>query len=148
MTPVFKVSPFGNPRITARLPAPHGLSQVTTSFIGSWCLGIHRSHLVACQKSTKMLASTVKFSRNKRHHNHPDKQVQATMARKKKQSLAQPSPQDPTTCSGQPPPTPKVPLPHPKTGAVLTGATQTPASGQCSTIQNQPTPQHSHGQST
>ena len=46
----FKVSLFGNPRITARLPAPQGLSQVTTSFIGSWCLGIHRSHLVACQK--------------------------------------------------------------------------------------------------
>jgi hypothetical protein len=36
------VSPFGNPRITARLPAPRGLSQVPTSFIGSWCQGIHR----------------------------------------------------------------------------------------------------------
>ena len=32
----------------ARLPAPLGLSQVTTSFFGSWCQGIHRSHLVAC----------------------------------------------------------------------------------------------------
>lgn len=40
----FKVSLFGNPRITARLPTPQGLSQVTTSFIGSWCQGIHRSH--------------------------------------------------------------------------------------------------------
>ena len=38
----FKVSPFGHPRITARLPTPRGLSQVTTSFIGSWCQGIHR----------------------------------------------------------------------------------------------------------
>ena len=37
-----RVSPFGNPWITARLPAPQGLSQVPTSFIGSWCLGIHR----------------------------------------------------------------------------------------------------------
>src|SRR5699024_4686070 len=36
------------PRIEARLPAPRGLSQVTTSFIGSWCLGIHRLPLVAC----------------------------------------------------------------------------------------------------
>ena len=36
------VSPFGNPRITARLTAPRGLSQPPTSFIGSWCLGIHR----------------------------------------------------------------------------------------------------------
>ncbi len=31
----FEVSPFGHPRITARLPTPHGLSQVATSFIGS-----------------------------------------------------------------------------------------------------------------
>ena len=37
-----RVSPFGNPRITARLAAPRGLSQPPTSFIGSWCLGIHR----------------------------------------------------------------------------------------------------------
>ena len=29
------VSPFGHPRITARLPTPQGLSQATTSFIGS-----------------------------------------------------------------------------------------------------------------
>ena len=36
------VSPFGHPRITARLAAPRGLSQPTTSFIGSWCQGIHR----------------------------------------------------------------------------------------------------------
>ena len=30
-----RVSPFGHPRITARLPAPRGFSQATTSFIGS-----------------------------------------------------------------------------------------------------------------
>lgn len=29
------VSPFGHPRITVRLPTPRGLSQATTSFIGS-----------------------------------------------------------------------------------------------------------------
>ena len=37
-----RVSPFGNPRIKARLTAPRGLSQPPTSFIGSWCQGIHR----------------------------------------------------------------------------------------------------------
>src|SRR5215469_8419544 len=37
-----RVSPFGNPRITAWLPAPRGLSQAPTSFIGSWYQGIHR----------------------------------------------------------------------------------------------------------
>lgn len=36
------VSPFGNPRIEARLSAPRGLSQITTSFFGSRCQGIHR----------------------------------------------------------------------------------------------------------
>ena len=43
-----RVSPFGNPRITARLPAPRGLSQAPTSFIGSWCQGIHRMPLQTC----------------------------------------------------------------------------------------------------
>ena len=36
------VSPFGNPRITALLSAPRGLSQIYTSFFGSRCQGIHR----------------------------------------------------------------------------------------------------------
>ena len=40
------VSPFGHPRITARLAAPRGLSQPPTSFFGSWCQGIHRAPLV------------------------------------------------------------------------------------------------------
>ena len=43
------VSPFGHPRITARLPTPLGLSQAPTSFIGSWCQGIHLVLLVACR---------------------------------------------------------------------------------------------------
>ena len=41
------VTPFGNPRITARLPAPRGLSQAPTSFIPSSCQGIHRMRFVA-----------------------------------------------------------------------------------------------------
>ena len=41
-----RVSPFGHPRITARLPAPRGFSQATTSFFGSWCQGIHRMLLI------------------------------------------------------------------------------------------------------
>ena len=53
-----QVSPFGHPRINARLPTPQGLSQAPTSFIGSWCQGIHHVPLVACL-ATKMLASTV-----------------------------------------------------------------------------------------
>src|SRR4051794_24618949 len=37
-----RVSPFGHPRITARLPAPRGLSHAPTSFIGSWFKVKHR----------------------------------------------------------------------------------------------------------
>ena len=58
-----RVSPFGNPRITARLTAPRGLSQPPTSFIGSWCQGIHRAPLLTWPQSILMLASTVQFSR-------------------------------------------------------------------------------------
>ena len=65
------VSPFGNPRITARLTAPRGLSQPPTSFIGSWCQGIHRVLLhTYIHKQLKMLASTVQFSNNT-HQPHP-----------------------------------------------------------------------------
>ena len=52
-----RVSPFGNPRITVWLSTPRGLSQIPTSFFGSWCQGIHRAPLKTW--FTKMLASTV-----------------------------------------------------------------------------------------
>ncbi len=47
-----QVSPFGHPRINARLPTPQGLSQAPTSFIGSWCQGIHHAPSVACHNNT------------------------------------------------------------------------------------------------
>ena len=40
------VSPFGNPRITAHLPAPRGLSQAITSFVAYHRQGIHHLLLV------------------------------------------------------------------------------------------------------
>ena len=40
------VATFGNPRITALLPAPLGLSQVHTSFVASQRQDIHRLPLV------------------------------------------------------------------------------------------------------
>jgi hypothetical protein len=78
-----RVPPFGNPRITAWLPAPRGISQAPASFIGSWCQGIHRvpcktwhdNHTTAApqgdgtasaSQKQEMLASTVQFSRNGR----------------------------------------------------------------------------------
>src|SRR5215218_2767777 len=56
-----RVSPFGHPRIKARLTAPRGLSRPPTSFIGSWYQGIHRAPL---KTWPQMLASTVQFSNN------------------------------------------------------------------------------------
>ena len=41
-----RVSPFGNPRVNACLSAHRGLSQITTSFIASYRLGIHHIRLV------------------------------------------------------------------------------------------------------
>ena len=38
-----RVTPFGHPRIHARLTAPRGISQPPTSFIGSRCQGIHHA---------------------------------------------------------------------------------------------------------
>ena len=49
MTPHYRrrVSPFGNPRVKG-CSAPHrGLSQPSTSFIDSWCQGIHRKLLLS-----------------------------------------------------------------------------------------------------
>ncbi len=72
------VSPFGDPRITARLAAPRGLSQPPTSFIGSWCQGIHRVLLHTYNtKQLKMLASTVQFSNNT-HRPHPHQPYRPT----------------------------------------------------------------------
>lgn len=40
------VSPFGNLRIKANLPAPRSLSQAITSFVACNRQGIHHMHLV------------------------------------------------------------------------------------------------------
>jgi hypothetical protein len=54
-----RVSPFGNPRIKARSAAPLGLSQPPTSFIGSWCQGIHRAPLLTWpQRCSRPLCSS------------------------------------------------------------------------------------------
>jgi hypothetical protein len=54
-----RVSPFGNPRIKARLAAPRGFSQPPTSFFGSWCQGIHRVPLLTWpQRCSRPLCSS------------------------------------------------------------------------------------------
>lgn len=72
-----RVSPFGNPRIKAWLTAPRGLSWPPTSFIGSWCQGIHRAPL---KTWPQMLASTVQFSSNDQPPTTPPKVSEFTGA--------------------------------------------------------------------
>src|SRR3954447_26546328 len=105
------VPPFGNPRINARLTAPRGLSQPPTSFIGSWCPGIHRVPLTTwphkktahpppegneCAglhklllQSQKMLASTVQFSTYDRCPTPPRRHDPATHGRYDSRSAPQ-----------------------------------------------------------
>ena len=112
-----KVTPFGNPRIKTRLPTPLGLSQVTTSFIGSWCQGIHRSHLVACQntttKSTKMLASTIKFSKHTPPKTPRNKNRETP--RNHRETAATQETTDPSKPNSAPPQTWYKPTFHPET---------------------------------
>ena len=69
-----RVSPFGHPRINARLTAPRGISQPPTSFIGSQCQGIHHAPLNTY--------NTKNHYREKLHHNkhtppaHPKRENQ------------------------------------------------------------------------
>ena len=93
-----QVSPFGNPRIEVWLPTPRGLSQAPTSFIGSWCQGIHRVPLLTWQLQM-MLASTVQFSRYGRSR------LAAPLRRGgrswPRSGRWRPFPQDPTACSAR-----------------------------------------------
>lgn len=77
-----RVSPFGHPRIHARLAAPRGISQPPTSFIGSRCQGIHHAPLntyksqkprnknCKTNKKTCLLDARNHYPQNK-HHTPP-----------------------------------------------------------------------------
>jgi hypothetical protein len=122
-----QVSPFGNPRIEVWLPTPRGLSQAPTSFIGSWCQGIHRVPLITWQLQM-MLASTMQFSKYGRSR-HLDRRVprlahriqcvlnplssvrnRGRTARCRSiqgRTKERPFPQDPTACPASSPPRPR-----------------------------------------
>ncbi len=96
-----RVSPFGHPRIKARLTAPRGLSRPPTSFIGSWYQGIHRAPL---KTWPQMLASTVQFSNNDQPPITPDQRPQVHWGRHEGQPYGR-TLRHPTTC-----PAPSIPL--------------------------------------
>lgn len=88
-----RVSPFGHPRIHARLTAPRGISQPPTSFIGSRCQGIHhvplntykhknqetkiakqtRNLLVRCSQPLSTKQTPHPTTKMERQHTHPHK---------------------------------------------------------------------------
>ncbi len=99
-----RVSPFGHPRIKAWLTTPRGLSWPPTSFIGSWCQGIHRAPL---KTWPQMLASTVQFSNNDQPPITPNQESECTGAGNRRHSHHGRTLRHPTAC-----PTPS-PLPSP-----------------------------------
>jgi hypothetical protein len=127
-----RVSPFGNPRITAWLPAPRGISQAPASFIGSWCQGIHRVPLKTWHNKKTLQTTTIPAiaeTGDARVHcavlkiraaTAPVQRVRAGRGRScPRPVLTHPFPQDPTAC---PPRTsPALPVPQPRAGSVLTG---------------------------
>ena len=69
------VSPFGHPRITARLTTPRGISQPPTSFIGPWYPGIHHVPYTTwpqrCSRPLYSSQTTHTQDNTPTHHTHP-----------------------------------------------------------------------------
>ena len=103
-----RVSPFGHPRITARLTAPRGLSRPPTSFIGSWYQGIHRAPLTTWPQ---MLASTVQFSNNNQPPTTPTHNRARPAGPAPETTTTRPSPQTPNSAPDHPAPTTTLPTP-------------------------------------
>ena len=115
------VSPFGHPRITARLPTPRGLSQAPTSFIGSWCQGIHHVHLVACHyyKDARVHCVVLKQqpatpTTPRLPHPTPTRRATRNGSRKRKARTREPTPPATRTGNGLIPQDPTVCPPHPQ----------------------------------
>ncbi len=98
-----RVSPFGNPRIKAWLTTPRGLSWPPTSFIGSWCQGIHRAPL---KTWPQMLASTVQFSNNDQPPATPPHDMVSSPGPATEDTGRSPCPQTPNSAPGPADPTP------------------------------------------
>jgi hypothetical protein len=72
-----RVSPFGHPRIHARLTAPRGITQPPTSFIGSQCQGIHHAPLNTYNTKPKVIQNFEIAHQHTRKH-QPPKRAGAT----------------------------------------------------------------------
>ena len=106
-----RVSPFGHPRIHARLAAPRGISQPPTSFIGSQCQGIHHAPLNTYKHKTNI--------RNCTSTNKPPppkgKEPHLRDARNHYPRIKHHTPHHQRWSDNNPPPTGAQPLPVPPT---------------------------------
>ena len=106
-----RVPPFGNPRITARKPAPRGISQATASFIGPRCQGIHRTLIKTNNTQQHNTRRTRDAHHNRRApHDEPNKKNKQTGDQQHNHDTAAARRCSRPLCSSQPtrpqPPTP------------------------------------------
>ena len=130
------VSPFGHPRITARLTAPRGLSQPPTSFIGSWYQGIHHAPLKTYTQKPRKKDARVHYADLKQQtHNqhlapptptHNKSQDGTTPAGRERQQTKRPVPSGPNSAPHQPP-HPATPVPPPTGEYQTRNTTRQPA---------------------
>src|SRR4029453_3599214 len=119
------VSPFGHPRITARLPTPQGLSQAPPSFIGSRCQGIHHVPFIACLTNTTQQQLLQRCSRplcrsqttnppttKTPHHTKPGQGRPENTSPPPPRRGPDPSGPNSVPTHPDPTPTPQVPHPH------------------------------------
>src|SRR6476469_4151870 len=97
-----QVSLFGNPRINVWLPTPRGLSQAPTSFIGSWCQGIHRAPLSTWRLLIDARVHYAVLKIRAAPRQNPPQPRRAVTVREN-MTLAGPFPQDPTACPASSP---------------------------------------------
>ena len=94
-----RVSPFGHPRIHARLTTPRGISQPPTSFIGSQCQGIHHAPLHTYNTKNQKMRKNCTSTTNKPTTGQPH--GEHTLAARCSQPLSTNQTPHPTTKAGQ-----------------------------------------------
>lgn len=108
-----RVPPFGHPRIKARSPTPRGISQAATSFISSWCQGIHRMPHKTTQQKTRPTSPPPQQQQQRTtgpprppHPHHKPRARETTGGARRQQRCSQPLYKSQTTHHNhqQPPP--------------------------------------------
>src|SRR5450631_737705 len=144
-----RVSPFGNPRITVWLSTPRGLSQIPTSFFGSWYQGIHRAPLKTwpqrCSRPLCSSQNTGGTPLSRRRQPHPQKTPgevavrPASKARTEKPGKKTPEPSGPNNVPGTTHPMRTFLDPTPKgRTSTHTATRQAAPNNRCSTLEQPP----------